>query len=108
LPHRPFPGDWSTAFEVAEKRSGNWFDPALVAALRATQLDTDFWRRLQSSDLVAELNRWEPNDSVLLADEDCIDRVAEAFAKVVDTGITNGASAALTRGFHLECRSMID
>jgi putative nucleotidyltransferase with HDIG domain len=30
------------------------------------------------------LSRWEPEDAVLIADEACLDRVAEAFAKVVD------------------------
>jgi putative nucleotidyltransferase with HDIG domain len=74
----------AAAFAVAEKRSGTWFDPELVAALRATRGDTEFWVSLQARDLVEELSKWEPEDSVLLADEECIDRVAEAFAKVVD------------------------
>jgi putative nucleotidyltransferase with HDIG domain len=39
---------------------------------------------LSSSDLPAELSRWEPQDEQLLADEACLDRVAEAFANVVD------------------------
>jgi putative nucleotidyltransferase with HDIG domain len=74
----------AAAFDVADKRCGQWFDPEMVAALRATRGDTEFWQSLQATDLVAELNRWEPEDSVLLADEECINRVAEAFAKVVD------------------------
>ena len=40
--------------------------------------------KLASDDLVTELSRWEPEDSVLMADEAGIDRVAEAFARVVD------------------------
>jgi putative nucleotidyltransferase with HDIG domain len=39
---------------------------------------------LRSDDLPAELNRWEPKDAHLMADEECLDRVAEAFATVVD------------------------
>jgi putative nucleotidyltransferase with HDIG domain len=34
--------------------------------------------------LLAELPLWEPEDAVLIADDACLDRVAEAFAKVVD------------------------
>ena len=37
-----------------------------------------------SADLVDELGRWEPADTVMLADDDCLDRVAEGFARVVD------------------------
>ena len=37
-----------------------------------------------SDDLLASSSRWEPEDAVLLADEACLDRVAEAFASVVD------------------------
>ena len=33
---------------------------------------------------MGELRRWEPADAVMLADEACLDRVAEGFARVVD------------------------
>jgi putative nucleotidyltransferase with HDIG domain len=72
------------ALDQAEARSGKWFDPQLVAALKTTRHDGDFWDKLQNADPVAELSHWEPEDAVLLADEDCLDRVAEAFAQVVD------------------------
>jgi putative nucleotidyltransferase with HDIG domain len=72
------------ALDVAQQRRGQWFDPQLVDALVAFKNESSFWRRLGSDDLVAELSRWEPEDSVLLADEACLDRVAEAFARVVD------------------------
>ena len=42
------------------------------------------WARLRSGNLTAELNRWEPEDACLMADEASLDRVAEAFATVVD------------------------
>jgi HD-GYP domain-containing protein (c-di-GMP phosphodiesterase class II) len=74
----------SAALEVAQERCGTWFDPEVVAALRAAKGDSDFWERLLQADLVGELKRWEPEDEVLLADEACLDRVALAFAKVVD------------------------
>ncbi len=72
------------AIDVARQRRGEWFDPQLVDALTALKQDTTFWARLRSADVVSELSRFEPEDAVLLADEACLDRVAEAFARVVD------------------------
>ncbi len=72
------------ALDVACQRRGEWFDPQLVDALQAFKSDTGFWNRLLGDELVVELGRWEPEDTVLLADDACLDRVAEAFAKVVD------------------------
>ncbi len=73
-----------TALDVADQRCGKWFDPQFVSALFATERDQAFWQRLLAGNLVAELKACEPEDAVLLADEACLDRVAEAFAKVVD------------------------
>jgi putative nucleotidyltransferase with HDIG domain len=72
------------AIAVAEERRGSWFDPTIVDALLAFKGDTAFWNQLLSDNLLRDLSRWEPEDSVVLCDEDCLDRVAEAFAKVVD------------------------
>ncbi|MEX2286747.1 MAG: HD domain-containing phosphohydrolase [Planctomycetaceae bacterium] len=73
-----------SAIEVAQQRRGEWFDPQLVDALMTFKRDARFWNRLLSDDLVSELSCWEPEDAVLLADEACLDRVAESFARVVD------------------------
>ncbi|HEY5316160.1 MAG TPA: HD domain-containing phosphohydrolase [Pirellulales bacterium] len=73
-----------SAINVARQRRGTWFDPALVEALMSFKSDRAFWERLKSECLLVEMRRWEPEDAVLLADEECLDRVAEAFAKVVD------------------------
>jgi putative nucleotidyltransferase with HDIG domain len=48
------------------------------------QNDASFWSRLSSSNLIAEISQWEPDDTILFADEACFDRIAEAFAAVVD------------------------
>jgi putative nucleotidyltransferase with HDIG domain len=72
------------ALDVAQQRRGKWFDPQLVDALLTLKGDAEFWNRLASDDPLTELARFEPEDSVLLADEVCLDRVAEAFAMVVD------------------------
>jgi putative nucleotidyltransferase with HDIG domain len=73
-----------SALDVARQRRGTWFDPQLVEALLTFKRDSAFWSQLRCENLPAALGRWEPEDSVLLADEACLDRVAEAFAKVVD------------------------
>lgn len=72
------------AIDVAVQRRGEWFDPKLVDALAAFKHESGFWERLLCDNLKDELSRWEPEDAVLMADEACLDRVAEAFAKVVD------------------------
>ena len=65
---------------VARRRRGRWFDPALVDALGATRADTRFWDGLHAGDAAA----WEPEDRVLHADEERLDRIADAFAGIVD------------------------
>lgn len=74
----------SSALDVAQGRGGRWFDPQLVDSLLTFKRDASFWSRLRSDDLPSEVGPWEPEDSVLLADEPCLDRVAAAFARVVD------------------------
>jgi putative nucleotidyltransferase with HDIG domain len=73
-----------TALDVARQRSGQWFDPQLVSALISFEHEKQFWRRLQSPNLVAELAQWEPAEALLLVDQAGLDRISEAFAKVVD------------------------
>ena len=72
------------AIEVAVRRRGKWFDPDLVDALSSWKEDQSFWERLSSSDLIGELRGWEPSDTVLIADDKRLDRIAESFASVVD------------------------
>ncbi len=72
------------ALDVACQRRGEWFDPDLVDLLLTLRRESIFWERLLSANLFAEISRVEPEGAVLLADDDCLDRVAEAFALVVD------------------------
>jgi HD-GYP domain-containing protein (c-di-GMP phosphodiesterase class II) len=65
---------------VARKRRGGWFDPALVDALRSIARDREFWDSLADGDVA----RWEPEDRMLLADDERLDAIASAFAGVVD------------------------
>ena len=73
-------GGPEAACAVAARRSGEWFDPALVAALEACRDDSGFWESLPRADVWA----WEPQDRTLTADEAHLDRIAAAFAGVID------------------------
>jgi HD-GYP domain-containing protein (c-di-GMP phosphodiesterase class II) len=68
------------AYRVAVKRSGQWFDPTLVTALGSFRTDARFWESLRTPDVSAV----EPAGGMLTADEDRLDRIAEAFADVID------------------------
>jgi putative nucleotidyltransferase with HDIG domain len=72
------------AMAMALKRAGRWFDPALVEALLAFRDEQAFWGPLSDPSRVPAIASWEPDDRVALADESRLDRVAEAFARVID------------------------
>ena len=73
-------GGLDAARAVARRRRGRWFDPALVDAMQAIWRDRSFWSTLEHPDI----SGWEPADMVLRADDDRLDRIAEAFARVID------------------------
>lgn len=73
-------GGAPAACAVARERAGTWFDPALVEAIRAFEHDAEFWASLGATDVAA----LEPADRVLRADDARLDRVATAFAAIVD------------------------
>lgn len=73
-----------SALKMACERRAKWFDPQIVDALLTFQSDTDFWSGLRCNDLIGKISLWEPPDEILTADEEGVDRVAEAFAQVVD------------------------
>jgi putative nucleotidyltransferase with HDIG domain len=73
-------GGAAAAVAVARERRGTWFDPRLVDAFAACEDDHAFWATLEQP-RVASL---EPEDRLLLADDDGLDRIAHAFAGIVD------------------------
>lgn len=75
--------DERTAFDVASARRGSWFDPELVDALLGTREDRTFWEGLRTAD-VDDVARFEPPDRVTLASPERLEKVAEAFARVID------------------------
>ena len=73
-------GGPEAACAVAARRSGEWFDPQLVDALQNCRGDSAFWASLARADVTA----WEPEERLLSADDDYLDRIASAFAGVID------------------------
>jgi putative nucleotidyltransferase with HDIG domain len=73
-------GGVDAAIAVARRRSGHWFDPALVEALRSIRGDGEFWAAVTRGDA----GGWEPPGRVLVADDERIDGIAQAFAGIVD------------------------
>lgn len=92
-------GGPGAACEIAQRRRGTWFDPSLVDAFVALQHDAQFWRSLETP-TVASI---EPPERVLVADGYRLDRVAHAFASIVDakspyTGHHSEGVAAIADG----------
>ena len=76
--------DVRTAYEMAHARSGRWFDPELVDCLDAFRDDHQFWSGLRSANTLEALQLLEPADRIIHLDNERLDTVAEAFARVID------------------------
>lgn len=72
------------ALAMAVERRGRWFDPDLVDALRGLADDDAFWAGVLGRSPERHLAALEPRDQVLLADEERLDDIARAFARVID------------------------
>lgn len=72
------------ALQVARDRRGRWFDPELVDALRAFDRDNAFWAGLADPRTNRTAAVTIPSDYEIKADEDRLDRIADAFALVID------------------------
>jgi putative nucleotidyltransferase with HDIG domain len=71
------------ALEMAEQRRGRWFDPELVDCLKAAASPA-FWSSLGSADLNAMVAAAEPAERAIEATDHGLDRIATAFAWVID------------------------
>ena len=72
------------ALAMALKRRGRWFDPALVDALLVGPRRPRLLGPARRPAAVPPVAAWEPADRVLTAGDDRLDRVADAFARVID------------------------
>ena len=73
-------GGVKAARAMARRRRGRWFDPSLVDAFLNFCDEREFWAALEAPDV----SRWEPPDLALAGDDNRLDRIAEAFARVID------------------------
>ena len=83
------------AMDEVRRRSGQWFDPALVAAMDAVAADDAFWDMLCSPEIERAVLTLEPAACEVPLDEDYLDDIATAFGQVVDSKspYTSGHSA---------------
>jgi putative nucleotidyltransferase with HDIG domain len=74
----------AAACAVLRARRGRMLDPALVDAIVPLEGDGRFWSLVRDGDWKAAVDALEPPDRVLSAGDERLDRVAEAFARVID------------------------
>jgi HD-GYP domain-containing protein (c-di-GMP phosphodiesterase class II) len=72
------------AFEVVRARRGTWFDPRVADAFLSIAPGDPLWIRIAGDAVLEVLGDLEPVDGVATTDEAGLDRVAEAFASVID------------------------
>jgi len=86
------------ALAEVQRRSGTWFDPAVVEALRTAAMDDGFWAGLDGDGLDNRVATIEPIACVVVIDEEQLDVIAEAFADIIDakSAFTSGHSRRVT------------
>ncbi|WP_425398015.1 HD-GYP domain-containing protein [Aeoliella sp.] len=72
------------ALAMASQRRGGWFDPALVDALVGLGTDDRLWSDLLAPNPHELAERLAPQEHEMSLDEAGVDRIAEAYAAVVD------------------------
>ncbi len=72
------------AIEMANERSGAWFDPELVRIFVNLAGDAKFWAEFNGQDPRSAVTSFEPEEKMLPADDGSLDRIAAAFAQVID------------------------
>jgi HD-GYP domain-containing protein (c-di-GMP phosphodiesterase class II) len=91
-------GGTERALREVRQRSGTWFDPRVVTALEAVARRPGFWETLRSEDIEDAIFAHEPALRSDLVDDEYLDDIAIAFAKVVDakSPFTHGHSERVT------------
>lgn len=82
----------TAAIDEVRRRSGSWFDPALVSAFESVAADDQFWAGFASPFLDSRLVMLAPIEHLRNVDEDYLDDIAAAFGQVID------AKSAFTAG----------
>lgn len=73
------------AIAEVRARKGTWFDPDVVACFERAAESDEFWTILGSDAVEDAVFALEPRQDVLAIDEEYLDDIALAFAKVIDT-----------------------
>lgn len=66
------------------KRSGHWFDPALVDHFNDLSSNDDFWDGLIAEDLEHRVTKFQPKNLIVPLTYDLLDKVAKAFGQIID------------------------
>ena len=77
-------GGPEAARQAVKDRTGSWFDPAVVTAFEKAQRAETFWEALDEGGLEQRVAALEPVEHRLKTNDEQLDRVAEAFARVID------------------------
>ena len=72
------------ALAVVRARRGTWFDPRLVDLVLSWGAGGEWWTTLRDEDLAAKVVASEPSSRPGTVDDAGIDRIAEAFAEIID------------------------
>jgi putative nucleotidyltransferase with HDIG domain len=73
------------ALAMARARRGTWFDPSLVDLLLTWRIDAAWWAALADRDRLDEsVVALEPGGAPMVATDERLDRIAFAFAAVID------------------------
>jgi putative nucleotidyltransferase with HDIG domain len=81
-------GGPDAAVDVVRERRARWFDPELVKLFCALGTGDRVWADLRAEPVAATIAAAEPIERVIAADEARLDRIAHAFALVVDAKST--------------------
>jgi len=77
-------GGSELAISTVQARRGSWFDPALVDVFDRVAVLPELWEGLRDPDIGARLLALEPAEYAHVVDDAELDRLAGAFAAVID------------------------
>ncbi|CAN5844789.1 HD domain-containing protein [soil metagenome] len=77
-------GGLPDALRVARERRGTWFDPRLADIVVSWEGDREWWERLAGPNIEGHIIDGEPGGEPRILDGEGIDRVAVAFAGIID------------------------
>lgn len=74
----------AAGLDIVRQRAGRWFDPLIVSACSGAERQLATWCAMETRELRELVAETEPGDGALLAGSTSIDRIANAFAEIVD------------------------